>query len=84
MSVWTERQGRLETNPMPLKTRKGFSVKCPHCGGGDDTDSTLRIEIEDLSISCHACDEEVTKEDLSAVICEIGRLLAWLDKAAEV
>lgn len=63
------------------KTPKGFEgLRCPHCGETD----TLSVQVDDLTLSCRECSEDVTRADVEAVIDAYSRLLKWIDSAAAV
>lgn len=60
-----------------VKTFEGLN--CPHCG----TIDTLGVKLEDMTIECRDCGEEVTKAEVDAMIAKWNRLFAWLAMAGE-
>jgi uncharacterized protein (DUF983 family) len=62
------------------KTTRGFAVPCPNCGES----GTLKVDVADVhTLWCSGCDDEMTADELRAVIAGYERLLAWLDTAPE-
>lgn len=62
------------------KTR-GITVCCPKC----NEPGTITVNVGDVSeLHCTSCDEEITADDVRAIIRGWSKLLAWLDTAPEL
>jgi hypothetical protein len=63
----------------------GFDVPCPLCGATNhEGPEGLSLNVGDLSLTCRACDGEVSVKDLERLVAETQRLIRWLGMAAEV
>ena len=63
----------------------GFKVPCPHCGAtNNEGPEGLSLNVGDLTLTCRACDEEVTTRDLQAMVDDAQRLIRWLAAAASI
>lgn len=57
-------------------TRRGFSVTCPNCN-----EIGVYVKVDDMTLGCTECDEEINPADVRALIGEWTRLLAWVESA---
>jgi hypothetical protein len=56
-------------------TRKGFCVRCLHCGEPD----TTRVDVDDLAkLICTACDAETTLAELEDHLACWAQVAAWI------
>jgi hypothetical protein len=61
--------------------RRGFpDLRCPRCGEPD----SLLVRVATLDLECGECGEPIDRAEVEAVLDRWRRLLAWLDRAAEV
>lgn len=62
------------------QTRRGFAVRCLHCGGSEG----VRLDLADLdTFSCSECNEEFDVADVRSAIEEWKSVLNWIDLAPE-
>jgi uncharacterized protein (DUF983 family) len=59
------------------KTTRGFRAPCPKCN-----DDTVTVQLADVSqLYCTSCEEEVSLDDVRALVEGWAPVLAWLDTA---
>jgi uncharacterized protein (DUF983 family) len=62
------------------KMPAGFpGLRCPHCGEPE----VIAVMVESLDLRCTSCDEPITRAQVAALVEMWGRLLRWLDAAAQ-
>jgi recombinational DNA repair protein (RecF pathway) len=62
-------------------TYRPITLPCPRCG---QTEEAIHFDVRDGRLACAACDEEITRADLDALIDEARRLIRFLDMAATI
>ena len=64
---------------MAAKTQTGIKLACPKCGDANG----LVVRVNEMTVECTECSEEITRAELRQVVAEAQRLLRWLDMAEE-
>lgn len=52
-------------------------LRCPHCGESE----SLNVKVEDLTLVCTSCEDEITHAEVKEVVDKWIRLFNWLDMA---